>query len=123
MHGHSFAVLGQEKLGEWLSLERVKEMDRKGQLRRNLINPPFKDTFMNPSAGYTIVRFHANNPGFWMLHCHIDFHSESGMMMVFKVGKESQMPPRPRDWQTCENYPWIIIFFVRHVAILFPYLI
>jgi len=41
----------------------VEEMDRKGQLRRNLHHPPRKDTVMVPDGGYTIIRFRANNPG------------------------------------------------------------
>lgn len=31
---------------------------------------PLKDTISIPSAGYTIVRFKATNPGFWLFHCH-----------------------------------------------------
>ena len=104
MHGHSFAVLGQEKLGDALSLDVVKEMDRNGSLQRNLLNPPIKDTLMNPSAGYSVLRFHANNPGYWVLHCHIDFHSEAGMMMVFKVGHDTHMPPMPDNWPQFGDY-------------------
>ena len=104
MHGHSFAVIGQEKIGDSLSLDLFQELDRSGKVSRNLVNPPFKDTLMNPSGGYSIIRFHAYNPGFWTFHCHVDFHSEAGMMMVIKVGDESDMPPKPDNWPTCGNY-------------------
>lgn len=29
-----------------------------------------KDTISIPSKGYTIFRFKADNPGFWLMHCH-----------------------------------------------------
>lgn len=41
-------------------------MDRMGQLKRNFNNPPLKDTIQVPSGGYVILRFYANNPGFWV---------------------------------------------------------
>lgn len=32
---------------------------------------PLKDTISIPSKGYTILRFRADNPGFWLFHCHM----------------------------------------------------
>jgi FtsP/CotA-like multicopper oxidase with cupredoxin domain len=37
-------------------------------------NPPLKDTIQIPNAGYVRVKFKADNPGFWIGHCHFDFH-------------------------------------------------
>lgn len=37
----------------------------------NLINPPLKDTVIVPANGYVIIRFTADNPGYWLLHCHL----------------------------------------------------
>jgi FtsP/CotA-like multicopper oxidase with cupredoxin domain len=31
---------------------------------------PIKDTIAIPSKGYTVFRFKADNPGWWLLHCH-----------------------------------------------------
>ena len=31
------------------------------------------------------MRFRADNPGFWILHCHIDFHNHEGMALVLQV--------------------------------------
>ena len=39
-----------------------------------------RDTFWVPQGGSVTVRFDAENPGQWMMHCHIDDHAESGMM-------------------------------------------
>lgn len=38
-------------------------MDENGLLMRNLDNPVYKDTVTIPDGGYSVVRFHANNPG------------------------------------------------------------
>lgn len=57
-----------------------------------------------PDGGYTIVRFVADNPGYWLFHCHIEFHSEVGMSIVFKVGEHEQMPPVPRNFPQCGSY-------------------
>ena len=44
-------------------MDRVKQLDGEGKLHRNLVDPVFKDTVTIPDGGYTIIRFHANNPG------------------------------------------------------------
>ena len=104
LHGQSFAVLGIDKLGESVLIDDIKEMDKLGQLKRNLKNPVLKDTVTVPSGGYTIFRFHAQNPGFWFMHCHVEFHSESGMALVFKIGDEKDLPAEPKNWPQCGNY-------------------
>lgn len=43
---------------------------------------PAKDTISIPSKGYTIFRFRADNPGFWLLHCHF---GESKLMYFSKM--------------------------------------
>ena len=67
LHGQSFAVLGLEKLGESIFMGDVKRLDRTSGLRRNLINPPLKDTVQVPSGGYLVFRFFAKNPGVWLV--------------------------------------------------------
>ena len=47
-----------------------------GEIQRKLNNAVKKDTVMTPHGGYTILRFVADNPGFWFLHCHIEDHTE-----------------------------------------------
>ena len=51
--------------------------------------------------GFAILRFIAKNPGMWLFHCHIDFHSELGMTLVFKVGDTSQFPLPPPNFPKC----------------------
>lgn len=83
---------------------QVQRLDESGQIERRLHGAPVKDTVTVPDGGYTIIRFVANNPGFWLFHCHIDFHVEVGMAIVFKVGDYHQMRPTPKNFPTCYNY-------------------
>lgn len=104
LHGHSFYVVAMQRVGSFVRLEDVEEMDRKGLIKRNLVNPPLKDTVTVPDGGFTVVRFVADNPGYWLFHCHIDFHAELGMALIFKVGDHKQMKPVPRDFPKCGDY-------------------
>lgn len=38
-------------------------MDQRGEITRNFDHPIYKDTVTIPDAGYTIIRFRADNPG------------------------------------------------------------
>ena len=79
-------------------------MDEAGRIFRNLKDPPVKDTVAVPDGGFTIVRLHANNPGFWLIHCHMSWHNHLGMALVLQVGGLGDMPPRPKGFPTCNNY-------------------
>ena len=79
-------------------------MDSFNLLKRNLVRPPVKDTVTVPDGGYTIVRFEAYNPGYWLFHCHIEFHAEIGMALILKVGDNNEMPPVPANFPTCNDY-------------------
>ena len=82
----------------------MKELDNKGLLKRNFDRPPLKDTVTVPAGGYTVIRFHANNPGIWMFHCHLEFHSEIGMSLLIKVGQQKDFPKEPNGWPKCGSY-------------------
>ncbi|KAJ8954968.1 hypothetical protein NQ318_000399 [Aromia moschata] len=42
--------------------------------------------------------------GYWIFHCHIEFHAEIGMAMVIKVGDDEQMLPVPKNFPKCGDY-------------------
>ncbi|PAA58571.1 hypothetical protein BOX15_Mlig012506g2 [Macrostomum lignano] len=86
LHGHFFRVIGMEKLGKNVSVAEVKRRDSAGLLRRNLDRPVMKDTVIVPDGGYTVLRFRTDNPGVWLLHCHLEFHVEIGMGLLLLVG-------------------------------------
>lgn len=134
LHGHNYAVIGTDdvhrvfffdliklhyfndfiflkisNIVEWnaskpLATEFLQQLDQQGRLKRNFDRPPVKDTFTMPTRGYAIVRFIADNPGFWLLHCHIEPHSDTGMIIMLKVGESKDLPPKPKNWPTCGSY-------------------
>lgn len=87
-----------------VTVEQIKNLDETGGIKRRLSGAPIKDTVTVPDGGFTVIRFVANNPGFWIFHCHIEFHVEVGMALIFKVGDYNQMPPLPKGFPTCSNY-------------------
>ncbi|KAK7068432.1 Multicopper oxidase [Halocaridina rubra] len=104
IHGHTFSVIGMGRLGENTTLEKIQELDEAGLLERNFDHPPIKDTVTVPDGGYTIIRFIAKNPGYWLFHCHLTFHVEVGMGLVFHVGDQSMIPKVPKDFPRCGHW-------------------
>ncbi|MCJ1284050.1 hypothetical protein MMC26_003381 [Xylographa opegraphella] len=41
--------------------------------------PMRRDTVQVPEMGFVVLRFRAENPGVWLLHCHIEWHVEAGL--------------------------------------------
>lgn len=46
-------------------------------------NPPRRDVAMLPASGYLVIAFKADNPGAWLAHCHIGWHTEEGFALQF----------------------------------------
>lgn len=105
LHGQGFRVVAMERIKPTgIKIEEIQELDRRGQIVRRLKDAPMKDTITVPDGGFTIIRFVADNPGWWLFHCHIEFHIEVGMALVFKVGDVSQMKSAPKNFPMCSNY-------------------
>lgn len=69
----------------------------------NVVDPPKKDTVIVPSGGYVVVRVTADNPGLWLLHCHIQLHSADGMSILLNESF-SRLPPVPEGFPKCGNF-------------------
>jgi FtsP/CotA-like multicopper oxidase with cupredoxin domain len=56
----------------------------------NFDTPPYRDGFVTPQSRrlptWLAVRYHVNNPGAWMLHCHIQSHLTGGMAVIILDG-------------------------------------
>lgn len=74
LHGFDFFVLAQGS-GTYTS----------GTTTLNLDNPPRRDTAMLPSSGYLVLAFETDNPGAWLMHCHIGWHTSEGFAMQWIV--------------------------------------
>ncbi|PIN25286.1 Multicopper oxidase [Handroanthus impetiginosus] len=96
LHGYSFYVVGSG------SGNFDKDRD---PLNYNLVDPPFQNTIVVPVSGWTAIRFKANNPGVWLMHCHLERHTTWGMEMAFIVkngkGSDAKMLPPPPDMPRC----------------------
>jgi len=59
------------RLGSNVTVQQIRDLDATGQIERNLVNAPIKDTVSVPDGGYTIIRFRATNPGKSLKNQHI----------------------------------------------------
>jgi FtsP/CotA-like multicopper oxidase with cupredoxin domain len=59
-----------------------------------------KDTVLVAPGERYDIEFMANNPGIWMVHCHIENHADNGMMTLLEY--EGSVPPGPlgETWAT-----------------------
>ena len=71
LHGHDFAILEQAENKTW----------DPSTMKLKLTNPPRRDVVLLPSDGYVVIAFKADNPGPWLVHCHIAFHISEGLGM------------------------------------------
>ncbi|PKI62379.1 hypothetical protein CRG98_017185 [Punica granatum] len=98
LHGYGFYVVGSG-LGDFDEVN-----DPKGY---NLIDPPYVNTISVPKSGWAAIRFRANNPGVWFLHCHYDRHLTWGMdtVLIVKNGgsASTSVRPPPPYMPPCDN--------------------
>ncbi|KAM0893167.1 hypothetical protein ACQ4PT_025299 [Festuca glaucescens] len=82
LHGFSFHVVGRG----------IGNFDRhQDPTKYNLVvDPPYQNRVSIPTNGWVAIRFRAENPGVWFMHCHLERHMVWGMETVFivKNGKE-----------------------------------
>ncbi|XP_051114214.1 laccase-4-like [Andrographis paniculata] len=96
LHGFNFFVVGRG-VGNFNPKKDPKSF--------NLVDPVERNTVGVPSGGWVAIRFQADNPGVWFMHCHLEIHTTWGLKMAFLVenGKgpnESLLPP-PKDLPKC----------------------
>lgn len=110
LHGHDFSVLGQGT--------GVFTSGMMSQLQFN--NPVRRDTVLlfgapqgapGPGAptipGWTVIGFETDNPGAWVMHCHIIWHADGGMGLQFLEQPENINAGRyynsPQFQQECSS--------------------
>ncbi|KAG9453251.1 hypothetical protein H6P81_006155 [Aristolochia fimbriata] len=96
LHGFNFFVLAQG-FGVF-----NRDTDEK---KFNLVNPQERNTIAVPVGGWAVIRFKANNPGVWLIHCHVELHFPWGMAAAFLVEDghtpSSSLSPPPTDLPRC----------------------
>jgi FtsP/CotA-like multicopper oxidase with cupredoxin domain len=78
LHGYKFFVLASGHGYPPANLSSTVDLE----------NPLRRDTASVEAFGWTLIRFVADNPGVWAFHCHISWHTEAGLAMLFLVGRE-----------------------------------
>ncbi|GMY19765.1 laccase-17 [Fagus crenata] len=96
LHGFNFFVVGQG-FGNFDS--------NKDPAKFNLVDPVERNTVGVPSGGWVAIRFLADNPGVWFMHCHLEIHTSWGLKMAWvvldgKLPNQKLLPP-PVDLPKC----------------------
>jgi laccase len=96
LHGNDFYILAQG-FGNF--------NPKKDTPKFNLVDPPLRNTFSVPVNGWAVIRWVADNPGVWLMHCHLDVHITWGLAMAFLVedgkGELETLEPPPDDLPLC----------------------
>ncbi|KAM0953511.1 putative laccase [Dioscorea sansibarensis] len=96
LHGFNFFVLAQG-FGNYDPVNDPKKF--------NLVDPVERNTVGVPVGGWVAIRFMADNPGVWFMHCHLEVHMSWGLKMAWLVLDGSlpsqKLPPPPSDLPQC----------------------
>ncbi|XP_076387214.1 uncharacterized protein LOC100877763 [Megachile rotundata] len=109
LHGYHFKVFSVGQFTDGRNLSRsdmnavVRQHTQRLQ-RGEYRNVPLKDNVKVPLRGYVILRFKANNPGWWLIHCHFTWHHITGMELIIHVGDQGDLPPPPPGFPKCSNW-------------------
>ncbi|XP_010543702.1 PREDICTED: laccase-12 [Tarenaya hassleriana] len=96
LHGYDFYIVA-EGFGNF--------DPKKDTSKFNLVDPPLRNTVAVPVNGWAVIRFVADNPGVWLMHCHLDVHISWGLAMAFLVdngsGELQTLEAPPEDLPVC----------------------
>ncbi|KAH7080805.1 laccase precursor [Paraphoma chrysanthemicola] len=97
LHGHDSYILGA-------GAGTFSVANNFNQLR--FTNPPRRDVAQLPGGGWLVIAYPTDNPGAWLMHCHIAFHVGMGLSIQFLERKQSiNLPAAGSEWyQTCTNW-------------------
>jgi iron transport multicopper oxidase len=126
MHGHNFWVI---RHGHTINLRenrdpRARLSKRAWDYEEESLHYPIRDTVEVPpcvvkdssageggicggTKGYVTIRFIADNPGVWIMHCHMEWHMQQGLAFNWIEGQsviEQRGPSIPWEIRnTCRN--------------------
>ncbi|KXH41757.1 multicopper oxidase [Colletotrichum simmondsii] len=96
LHGHDFWVLAQAT-GTYDSSVALQT-----------VNAPRRDVAMLPGSGYLVIGFYTDNPGVWLMHCHIGWHTSLGFALqlierpteIAAITNEDTLNSTCANWRT-----------------------
>ncbi|KAL5594128.1 hypothetical protein BROUX41_001174 [Berkeleyomyces rouxiae] len=103
LHGHDFYILGSSGTVDTATTFNATT----DTASLNFSNPTRRDVTMLPGLGWLVVAFKNDNPGAWLMHCHIAWHVGSGLSVQFveKVSEikstldlDSELEPTCTNW-------------------------
>ncbi|KAI0134118.1 multicopper oxidase-domain-containing protein [Xylariales sp. AK1849] len=96
LHGSDFVVLAQSN-EPWNATESPNLF--------RFDNPPRRDVAMLPGGGFLALAFRPDNPGAWLLHCHIAWHASSGLaLQVLIRPKDHFLGDLPETKRVCQDW-------------------
>jgi FtsP/CotA-like multicopper oxidase with cupredoxin domain len=98
LHGHDMMVLGIGA-GTFNAATMMNQLD--------FDNPVRRDVEQMPGSGWLVIAFRTDNPGCWLMHCHIGWHVAMGLGIQFLERKSEimdlmhldQMVPNCNAWR------------------------
>jgi hypothetical protein len=91
LHGHDFMILAAHPNIRWDGTTNGWD----------LTNPPRRDTASLPQNGHMVIAWALDNPGIWLLHCHIAWHTSQGFgATVLESPALIPGSPAASDWDT-----------------------
>lgn len=103
LHGHDFYILGK---GSGTFDGTTTGL--------NFNNPIRRDVTTLPVGGWLVLAFPADNPGAWLMHCHIAWHVSQGLSLQFlerqseilgAIGSLDQFDSNCAAWESYWNGP------------------
>ncbi|KAJ5771101.1 uncharacterized protein N7511_003152 [Penicillium nucicola] len=94
LHGHDFWVLGSG----------YGEFDSSNPDALTLVNAPRRDVAMMPASGYLVIAIKTNNPGAWLMHCHIAWHTSEGFAVQILERQSEIETDYAQLNSTCSNW-------------------
>ena len=77
LHGHDFLMLGRS------DFDNPTPFTANDVFSFNGHNPVRRDVVMLPPLGWVAIAFKTDNPGTWLMHCHIAWHVSGGLAVNF----------------------------------------
>jgi Multicopper oxidase len=104
LHGHKFYVMDMDTFNKTTTVADILKYDIPAKKKQFNTKPPHKDSIPIPNPGYVRLKFRADNPGFWLGHCHFVSFTKAKVTKArsdfFFLGLAS------RDWNGCNLPGW-----------------
>jgi len=95
LHGHDFYIMGTG----YGTFNISSDPDN-----LSYENPTRRDTTFLPAGGWLVIAFQADNPGAWLMHCHIAWHISEGLGVQFLEAKNKIKLPGASYTDQCNAW-------------------